>query len=188
MKKIVQTPIVDCLYLALAVTCIVAVIEVKVNVSSNWHNERIHRMYEFSVSRQNAKYTANSFPGHIALAHNLPWTFLRQRHDSCAFVFIEFCAFKERRFKHLIFRWKIDVSKSTMSDRDLAKEIISAGQKKEFSRLEEIVSGCDTKLVKRSGLCSRNRTSFNFRFVSVGENSRRTCWSGRLHYFLEFFA
>lgn len=34
-----------------------------------------------------------------------------------------------------------------MSDTDLAKDIISAGQKKEFDQLEEIVSKCDTKLV-----------------------------------------
>lgn len=48
-----------------------------------------------------------------------------------------------------------------MSDRDLAKEIIAAGQKKEFDRLEEIVSQCDTKLVSRCKLRSWVRVTHN---------------------------
>lgn len=78
-----------------------------------------------------------------------------------------------------------------MTDRDLAKEIIAAGQKKEFDRLEEIVSQCDTKLVSRLRFASarlRNSCPFFVCFMSVGENGRRASWAGRCVNFLELFA
>lgn len=55
-----------------------------------------------------------------------------------------------------------------MGDRDLAKEIIAAGQKKEFDRLEEIVSQCDTKLVSRCILLS---------CVQLNKKPNRVCFS-----------
>lgn len=107
------------------------------------------------------------FPG-IFLCHRrqlriyLIEKFVFLTNDGLAFVFLSF--------------WRKLFFQSTMSDHDLAKQIISTGQKKEFDRLQEIVSDCDTKLVCffQQIVLLRAGTIYIliFGIISVGENGR----------------